>query len=649
VKVVDGDRVVPVLGAHAQLVLAMLAVERERTIAQDELAEVLWPTRVPRSWESMLRTAVSRVRASLASATPHTDSGARISTLNGCYRLDLPLDSSIDVHDATCMLDAAVSATLTGDDAAARDHAAAARRILARAFLPGLSAAWIENQRDGLGRALVQTLDVLSSAHTRLGESSAAVATAREAVALQPLREPSHRTLISAHVAAGNRAEGVRAYEACRTLLMDELGVQPAPETEALYSSLVGSVARESSVVPLPPPLPPMLMTEAPFGFVNRVRERSLLLRAAEAVRGGQCHLVLVSGEGGSGKSQLIAEIARRLAARRTAILYGRCTDSAEPNEPVIDCIRSWATALPDAALEKAVGPWTDALSRVAPELGTRLGRSAVQPPIVNGDAEDVPLSEAVAGLVQSLAACYPVVLIVEDLQWAGERTFAILRYLLASAPPRTLVVASYRSTETVIGDRLSTALAEIVCAGQQCTRVDVKGLGVIDVAELLGAALGGDLDESDLALAHRIHRETAGNPYLVERLIRHVVESGRSADPRSMDILAALEDPIRRRLGRLPADLSDYLLAAAVIGAEFEADDLHAAAGTGPEIGPQLAEQLVERGLLAAAGGQVGRLRFVHPIVREVLFRYVTSLRSHRVMHTYLDGRAAHSRAACG
>jgi predicted ATPase len=578
------------------------------------------------------------------------DSISGVVTVNGCYRLDLPADASIDVQDATGLLDAAVAATLAGDDQAARDHAAAARRILLRPFLPGLSAEWIENQRDRLNSTLVQTLEVLSSAHARLRETSAAVTIAREAVGLQPLRESSHRTLIAAHIAAGNRGEAARAYEACRKLLMDELGVNPAPESEALYASIVGSVAQSAPVVSLPPPLPQVLINEPPFGFVNRVHERSLLMRAAEASRAGECHLVLVAGEGGSGKSRLIAEVARRLAARRTAILYGRCVEGAEPNEPIIDCLRSWGAALPDGAVDAVLGPWIDELCRLAPELGTRLRRSPTQPPREGGEANEAAVLEAVARWVQSLAASYPVVLIVEDLQWASQRTFAVLRYLLASALPRTLIVASYRSTETVVGHPVAAELAEMVRTGHLCTRIELKGLGVIDVAELLGAALGGDLDERDLALAHQIQRETAGNPYLIERVIQHVVESGSRAEPRVRDLPSGLEGPIRRLLGRLPAALADYLLAAAVVGVEFEMNLLHAAAGLDPEAGAHLADQLVERGLLAPAEGSAQGMRFVHPIIREVIFRDVRSHHSHRVMHRYLDEEPARhpSAAAC-
>jgi DNA-binding SARP family transcriptional activator len=72
-----------------------------------------------------------------------------------------------------------------------------------------------------------------------IGEDALAVEAASEAVRLEPFRETSHQRLMRAHAALGNRAEALRAYERCRRLLADELGVDPSVETEALYLELL--------------------------------------------------------------------------------------------------------------------------------------------------------------------------------------------------------------------------------------------------------------------------------------------------------------------------------------------------------------------------------------------------------------------------
>ncbi len=66
-------------------------------------------------------------------------------------------------------------------------------------------------------------------------EPEYAVKHAKEAVALEPFRETSYQLLMRAHAAVGNRAEALRVYERCRSLLSAKLGVPPSPQTEAVY------------------------------------------------------------------------------------------------------------------------------------------------------------------------------------------------------------------------------------------------------------------------------------------------------------------------------------------------------------------------------------------------------------------------------
>lgn len=90
--------------------------------------------------------------------------------------------------------------------------------------------------------------DVLVRAHECLSEPSVwnkepayAVKHAKEAVAIEPFRERSYQLLMRAHAAVGNRAEALRVYERCRSLLSEELGVSPSPQTEAVYLSILRS------------------------------------------------------------------------------------------------------------------------------------------------------------------------------------------------------------------------------------------------------------------------------------------------------------------------------------------------------------------------------------------------------------------------
>jgi SARP family transcriptional regulator, regulator of embCAB operon len=86
-----------------------------------------------------------------------------------------------------------------------------------------------------LEHGLVRALDVLATAGARAGDASLAGRAAEEAVGLAPYRESGYRALMRVHLLAGDRAEAVRAFTRLKALLAEELGVDPAPETVALY------------------------------------------------------------------------------------------------------------------------------------------------------------------------------------------------------------------------------------------------------------------------------------------------------------------------------------------------------------------------------------------------------------------------------
>jgi DNA-binding SARP family transcriptional activator len=117
-----------------------------------------------------------------------------------------------------------------------------AHHIARRPFLPGEEAPWIDARRARLRGILVRALECRAQVYLWNAEHTLAVDAARDAVELEPFRETSHQLLMRAHTAAGNTAEALRAYERCRSLIADELGVDPSPATKAVYESILRSV-----------------------------------------------------------------------------------------------------------------------------------------------------------------------------------------------------------------------------------------------------------------------------------------------------------------------------------------------------------------------------------------------------------------------
>jgi DNA-binding SARP family transcriptional activator len=223
-------------GHQGRVVLAMLAAERDRSVSRDELAEDLWNGGPPPAWENGVKALISKLRSALSDVGV---GGEAIAGAFGLYQLKLPPGTWIDLEAAADALHRAE--TLAGkerwDDAAG--WALATRAIATRPFLEGAVGPWAERRRARLRDHHLRSLEVLADVWIRRGDHVLAVADCEEALRSEPFRESLYRLLMRAHAAAGNRAEALRAYERCRDLLTGELGVDPSPETEAIYLEIL--------------------------------------------------------------------------------------------------------------------------------------------------------------------------------------------------------------------------------------------------------------------------------------------------------------------------------------------------------------------------------------------------------------------------
>jgi ABC-type glycerol-3-phosphate transport system substrate-binding protein/DNA-binding SARP family transcriptional activator len=234
-------------GRQGRLLFAYLVAERGRAVPHDELAEALWGEAPPPTWGKALSVLVSKLRGLLADQG--VDGAHALTGAFGCYRLDLPEGTWVDVLAATDATHEAEQAIASGELAQAKAAASMAATLLDRPFLPGEEGAWVEEKRRELADLRERALAALAEACLRSGDASEAVQWAEQTVALAPFRETGYRRLMEAHVASGNRAEALRVYEQCRRLLADELGTYPSPETESVYRELLEAPASASPTV----------------------------------------------------------------------------------------------------------------------------------------------------------------------------------------------------------------------------------------------------------------------------------------------------------------------------------------------------------------------------------------------------------------
>jgi DNA-binding SARP family transcriptional activator/streptogramin lyase len=224
-------------GRQGRLLFAYLVAKHGKLVPRDELAEALWEGVPPASWDKALRVLVSKLRTVLA----ETEDGATadLTASSGCYRLDLPAGTWIDVLAAESAAQEAEGLLATDELEGAIRAASVTESVLHQPFMPGDDGTWVHGKRRELDEIRLRALSVLAEACLRSGQAEAAVRWAEQAVKAEQFRESGYRRLMAAHIAAGNRAEALRVYERCRLLLAEELGAYPSPETDAIYRRLL--------------------------------------------------------------------------------------------------------------------------------------------------------------------------------------------------------------------------------------------------------------------------------------------------------------------------------------------------------------------------------------------------------------------------
>jgi peptide/nickel transport system substrate-binding protein len=229
-------------GRQGRLLFAYLVAEQSRPVPRDELAEALWGETPPATRDNALTVIASKLRGALAEAG--LDGRKLLTSAFGCYQLDLPEGTWVDIFAAASSAQEAEEALATGALEQAQAAAVSAESLARRPFLPGEDGAWLEQKRRDLAGIRERAVTVLVDACMRSGSAREAAKWAEELIALSPFRETGYRRLMQAHIVEGNRAEALRVYEQCRQLLADELGAYPSPETDSIYRELLAMPAR---------------------------------------------------------------------------------------------------------------------------------------------------------------------------------------------------------------------------------------------------------------------------------------------------------------------------------------------------------------------------------------------------------------------
>jgi hypothetical protein len=402
---------------------------------------------------------------------------------------------------------------------------------------------------------------------------------------------------------------------------------QPVAACEVLWAPL------PEPTVPMPP-----LLTDVGRIFVGRDGEVERLSHLWKEAAAGERRVALLAGEPGVGKTRLAAEVAFKAQEAGATVLAGRCDeDLGVPYQPFVEALRHFTNHAPEAELPGRLGRHAGELVRLVPEVAARVAELPL-PLRSDPETERYRLFDAVASWLAAASAREPVLLVLDDLQWAAKPTLLLLRHVVRSADPmRLLILGTYRDTELGHVHPLVELLADLR-RQRDVERLSLSGLDQLGVVEFMAHAAGHEMDDEGLMLARAIHQETEGNPFFVREVIRHLTETGgieqregrwvTSAEIDQLGIPEGVREVVGRRLARLSAQTNAVLRVAAVIGAEFEVPVLQATGSLEEEALLSALEEAVGSRLVAEAPAPTARYRFAHALVRATLYDELTAAR---------------------
>jgi pilus assembly protein CpaF len=366
----------------------------------------------------------------------------------------------------------------------------------------------------------------------------------------------------------------------------------------------------------------PRVLT-SPDGFVDREQERLDIRLVFDRASTGNGSLILLTGAPGIGATRLASEVAAEAGARGWMVLSGHCLESGgEPYGAFREVLASAVAAGTAKSLQEAAGHNARLLAALAPSLRQKV-RGLVTAHDVAPDKVREQLFRAVHDFLSGVQRAKPLLILLDDLQWADESTVTLLRDLAQRVNgSRMVVLGTCWDTELDSGRPFAAALSRLL-RRRRAQRIPIGRLADHDVERMVAGLT--DTPLSPVALIG-VQAATEGNPLFVEQSMLYLGESesmlGGGAHAQTsyteedLELAQSVRGLIGRRIQRLSEPAQRMLVAAAVIGRDFDVPLLEA---FGELSGHELREALDEatRGhFLVAALKET--YRFAHDLVRQ-------------------------------
>lgn len=614
---VERDQLPVVIPRRRVRTLLYYLVTAGQPVSRAQLCQLFWSD----SPDTLAHRNLTHLLTHLRRALPDPNI---LVTRSNCISLD-PLRIWSDLQTFTRLR------MVSGD--ADRTHALQQAADLYRGpFLAGFSLAanpdfeaWMTLEQRIWEQHYLDTLAELIERQATQGAYAAAIDNARRYLLTDNFNEDMHRRLMELYAASNDHHAALRQFDECTTLLERELGAPPLPETQTAYQVVCqrATAPRTERVTRPAWTILPSLLTP----IAGRDRELGQLHQAFTDAQAGHGRCLLITGEQGMGKSRLLQAFAAQ--HQQQALILAGAGHPAEQHllyQPVIEALRLALNNHGTMAYIPSV--WLAAVSRLLPELHTL--HPGLPTPLPLEPAQE--RAQVFEGLYQFMLGLSqhtgPVVLCIDDLDWADAETRAWLAYLgRRLRGTRILLIAACRDAAS---DSLAQFRYELVRAGV-VEDLDLDGLDAVALRHLL-SQIGGPLPNLD-GLARQLQTLTGGNPFFLLELCHALDAAGYAleqvADLDQLPVTPLLREMVRTRCRQLSPLARRLLEAAAIIKAQFTFQAIHLTARYSDlETIDGLDELAASRLLVAQPDGY----RFTQDITRQIILAELSPLR-HEVL----------------
>ena len=479
------------------------------------------------------------------------------------------------------------------------------------------------------------------------GDTEQAIRIAAQWLALDHLQEEAYRALMRLYIARGDRVAALRVYEQCCSVLSSELQIEPASETVTLAQRIRTTVPlpRVSSPSSSTPSTPPLL--ELPF--VGRSAEFKALTHHYRTTSEAHSQVILIEGEAGIGKTRLSTTFLQWAEAQGADILQGRAFETQEhlPYQLLIEALRPRLDR-ENAPEDLLPDVWLAELTRLFPELRERY------PDLPHPESDETTgrtrLFEAVARLLEQLAKRAPLILFLDDVQWADNATLDVLTYLThqqyTHSSALMLLMATRRealSPQSIVSDWLMTIQRSLPLIRFSLCPLDAQETATI-VARLTHDE---PVDTQRIWLSQWLYDQTQGQPlYLMETLktlleqeilmwqqtdaqawTLEMTDSTKTNWPATMQrfLPPTVREHIRQRFIQLAPATQHVLIAGAVLGQNFRLLSVCQVAKVDENVGVDAIEEALQKQIVQekehTRSWSEQAYVFSHGKVREVIY----------------------------